>query len=97
MAGLSFPGGRKWGAIMWSKMRSQGLTEGEPDLAILLSRGGYGALVIEHKGDGMSRQLTEKQKQHLDFHNANGNKAVQTRGLDELKAVVEEYLSAKAD
>jgi hypothetical protein len=91
MAGLSFPGG-KWGAVMWSKMKSQGLVKGEPDIAILLPRGGCGALLVEHKGSGMKREATQEQLDHLEYHNAHGNKAVLTRGLDELMAVVEEYM-----
>jgi hypothetical protein len=93
MAGLTFAGGGKWGAIMWNKMKAQGLVKGEPDLAILLPRGGYGALLIEHKGEGMARKLTDEQQEHLEYHNAHGNKAVQTRGLDELKQTVEAYLA----
>lgn len=94
MAGISFPGGNKWGAIMWNKMNSQGLVKGEPDLAILLPRGGYHALLIEHKGEDQSRKLTDEQQEHIEYHVANGNRAVQTRGLEDLKRTVEEYMDA---
>jgi len=83
--------GRK-GAVIWNFMKSQGINKGEPDIALLIPRGCYGSLVIEHKGDGMSRQLTGEQAQALAYHEEIGNMAVQTRGLDELISVVEDYL-----
>jgi len=83
--------GRK-GAVIWNFMKSQGINRGEPDIAILLPRGGYGSLVIEHKGEGMSRKLTDEQARALAYHEEAGNMAVQTRGLDELISVVEDYL-----
>lgn len=93
MAGISFAGGGKWGAIMWNKMKAQGVTKGEPDIALLLSRQGFHSLLIEHKGEGMSRKLTEEQRAHLEYHNEQGNKAVQTRGLEELIKTVEDYMN----
>jgi hypothetical protein len=94
MAGMKRTG-RRAGAMMWNKMKSLGVTRGEPDIAILIARGGYHSLVIEHKGEGMARQLTDEQQEHLDWHASQGNKAIQTRGLDELKEAVEEYLDAE--
>lgn len=85
-------GSGKQGAIMYNKLKSQGAIKGEPDIAILVKRGGYGCLVVEHKGLGMAHKLTEEQEQHLDFHKSIGNKAVQTRGLDDLKNTVREYM-----
>lgn len=80
------------GAVIWNYMKGQGCNDGEPDIAILIPRGAYGSLVIEHKGEGMSRKLTEKQAAALAYHEEIGNMAVQTRGLDELISVVEDYL-----
>jgi hypothetical protein len=94
MAGISFPGG-KWGAIMWNKMKSQGLVKGEPDIAILIPAGKYHGLIIEHKGEGMARKLTDDQAAHLDYHRQHGYMATETRGLEELKSVVEEYLALR--
>ena len=90
MAGLPRYG-RK-GAVQWNMMKSQGLEKGEADIVIALPRGQYGALVIEHKGDGMSREVTEEQSEYLKYHAGIGNFAISTRGLEELQQVVQDYM-----
>lgn len=84
--------GRRAGAMMWNQMKSQGVQKGEADIAILLPKGGYGSLLVEHKGEGMARKLTEDQADYLGYHNLIGNRAESTRGLDELKQVVRDYM-----
>jgi hypothetical protein len=90
MAGLPRHGKR--GAILWNLMTAQGLNKGEPDIAILLPRGGYGALLVEHKAEGQTHKLTAEQEQHIKYHNDSGNLAVQTRGLEQLMQVVRDYM-----
>jgi len=92
MNGVSFGGGRRRAAMAWNKAKGQGAVPGEADIVILVPRGGYGALVVEHKGQGMNRKLSEEQIEYLGFHNLIGNRAESTRGLDELIAVVDDYL-----
>jgi len=80
------------GAILWNTMKSQGVQKGETDIAILIPKGSYGSLLIEHKGEGMSREVTEDQREHLDYHNSVGNCAISTRGLEALKAAIDVYM-----
>mgnify|MGYP003626321958 CR=1 FL=1 len=91
LRGLNFGSGKR-AAIMVKHIKAQGSVEGESDIAILLPKGGYGALLIEHKGLGMKHELSEEQADYLGYHNLIGNRAVSTRGLEELKAAVEEYM-----
>ena len=78
---------------MINHIKSQGSVAGESDLVIMLQRGDYGCLVIEHKGEGMTRELTEAQQTYLNVHNSLGNLALSTRGLDELQKTVTEYIA----
>ena len=93
LRGLNFGSGRR-AAQMINHIKSQGSVEGESDLVILLKRGDYGCLVIEHKGEGMTHEVTKKQGEYLAVHNSLGNLAVSTRGIRELKSVVKEYLES---
>lgn len=88
--------GSRRGAIVKNQMKAQGLVYGEPDIVILLPRGGYHGLAIEHKGEGMSRKLTQEQSEHLEYHASEGYKAASTRGLAQLKSVVQEYMDEPA-
>ena len=90
MSGLPRHG--RQGTILWNIMKSLGVHKGEPDFAILLPKGGYGCFVAEHKAAQGARQLTEEQNEHLKYHQAIGNKAVSTRGIDALKAEIQEYM-----
>jgi hypothetical protein len=80
------------GAVLWNIMKQQGCTKGEPDFALLLSKGGFGALVIEHKAEGQPHKLTDEQQEHLDYHIGIGNCAVSTKGIEAFKAVIVAYL-----
>jgi hypothetical protein len=90
MNGLSRRG--KAGAMMWGMMKALGCTRGEPDFALLLPKGGYGALVIEHKGDNQAHKLSDDQREHLEYHESIGNCAVSTRGVEAFKAAITAYL-----
>ena len=80
------------GAILWRIMQRLGCQKGEPDFALLLPKGGYGALVIEHKGEGQSHKLTPEQTHHLEYHESIGNCAVSTRGVESFKAAIIAYM-----
>lgn len=95
MAGLPRHG--KKGAIQWNMMKGQGVEKDEADIVIALPRGGYGSLVIEHKGEGMARQLTGGQLAYLEYHESIGNRAVSTRGLVDLMNVVSHYMGLTDD
>lgn len=92
LRGLNFGSGPR-AARMVNHIKSQGSVDGEADIAILLPRNGHGALVIEHKGAGQSHPLSSEQQAYLDYHNAHGNCAISTRGLDALKAAVVAYMA----
>lgn len=91
LRGLNFGSGQRAGRMI-NFIKSQGSVDGESDLAILIPKGKYGALVVEHKGEGMARKLTDEQAGYLAYHNSVGNYAVSTRGIAELKSVVSEYM-----
>lgn len=91
MNGITF-NNRKWGSIMWNKMRSLGVQKSEADIAIMIPKGGYGGFLSEHKAAGQPHKLSEEQQAYLDYHNSIGNCAVSTRGLEALKAATIAYM-----
>ena len=82
----------KMAAIRIAKAKGQGEVKGEADIVILLSKGGFGSLVIEHKGSQQSHKLSDDQIEYLDYHNRVGNMAISTRGADALKAAVDTFM-----
>ena len=93
MSGINLGGGRN-AAIMINYMKAQGMVKGESDIAILIARGGYGCLVLEHKAEGQTHKLTEDQQDYLDYHTSVGNMAVSTRGVSMATAAIETYMEA---
>ena len=91
LAGLNFGSGSR-AARMVNHVRSQGIVEGESDIALLLPRGGFGALLIEHKADGSKHTTSEAQLEYIRHHNAIGNCAVVTRGVEFAKAAIQQYM-----
>lgn len=90
MAGLPRHG-RK-GAIQWGMMKGQGVVDGESDIAILLPRNGFGALLIEHKSAEGSYKATPEQLDYIEYHNSVGNCACVTKGVDMAKAAIAQYM-----
>lgn len=80
------------GAVLWNIMKQQGCQKGETDFALMLPRGGFGCLVIEHKADGQSHKVTPEQQEHLDYHASIGNCAVSTKGIEAFKAAIITYM-----
>ena len=74
------------------QIKAQGGVTGEADIAILLPRGEYGSLLVEHKADGSTHKLSDAQQEYLDYHNIIGNCAVSTRGTEALKAAILAYM-----
>ena len=91
LRGLNFGSGQR-AARMINHIKSQGSVAGESDIVILLKRGEYGCLVIEHKGDEMDHKISKSQQEYLNVHNSLGNLAVSTRGFEELQHTVMEYI-----
>ena len=92
------PGGFDFGygakaARKYRQMQSQGFQKGESDLVICLPRGGFGSLIIEHKGADQARKLTAEQSEYLEYHRRIGNMAECTRGIEEAQRVIESYMS----
>ena len=96
LAGLNFGAGPK-AARMVNHIHGQGIHPGEADLLIALKRGGYGALVIEHKAEGSRHQATPEQIQYIDRHSSIGNCAIITRGVDAAKAAIISYMAGDID
>ena len=90
--GINLGGGKK-AAMIINQAKAQGLVLGESDLAILLPRGGFGSLLIEHKADGSGHNVSDIQQDYLDYHNdIAGNCAVSTKGLPALMAAILAYM-----
>lgn len=90
--GLNFGSGRK-AAKMINYIKSQGAVKGEADLAILLPRKGYGCLVIEHKAKYDTRRPDQDQLDYIGYHNHIGNLAVVTKGVEDMKSVILDYMT----
>ena len=92
LAGLNFGSGQR-AARMVNHVRSQGIQVGESDIAILISRGEYGSMLIEHKKDDAMRGATGPQLEYCQFHNSIGNCAVVTKGVAMAKAAIIQYMN----
>jgi len=89
-----YRGKGKQGAIRTAQVTAMGGVTGESDIAILLPRGRFGCLLIEHKAEGGLHKATPKQSEYLDYHNDKsiGNCACLTRGVDQAKAAITVYM-----
>jgi len=76
-----------------AKEKAHGFITGESDISILLPRGGFGSLIIEHKAGDAARGATESQREYLDYHNTIGNCACETRGIAMAIAAIDTYMS----
>lgn len=95
LAGLNFGSGPR-AARMVNHVRSQGVVKGEADIVIALPRPPFGALVIEHKaGDGY-HPTSPEQLGYIQYHNAIGNCAVVTKGVDMAKAAIRQYMEGQS-
>lgn len=93
LAGLNFGSGKR-AAVMVNHVRSQGIEEGEADIAIMLPRGGYHALIMEHKAADGYYKASDAQNDYIDYHTSIGNCAVITKGIEAAKAAIKTYLEA---
>lgn len=91
MNGLNLGGGVR-AARMVNQMRAQGMIDGEADIVLALPKGGYGALVLEHKAQGGNHKVQNNQQEYLDYHNGIGNCAVATTGVEAAKAAILTYM-----
>ncbi len=72
-------------------MKGEGVTAGVADMIILIPRKGYGCLCIEFKTKDGRQSESQKLWQH--DAEANGNKYVVVRSIEEFMKVVNEYLN----
>lgn len=84
--------GRK-GAIRTAQVTAMGGVTGESDISILIPRGGFGCLLLEHKSDEAMRGATEGQLDYIRYHNEIGNKALVTKGVGMAIATIDEYMA----
>lgn len=92
-----FKGHGKAGAIRMKKIIAMGGVKGESDIALLISRGGFGCLLIELKADNARRGATREQLEYVNFHNEIGNCAVVTKGVDMAIAAIKQYMDLVKD
>jgi hypothetical protein len=84
---------RKEAAIRTAKAIGQGAVIGESDIVILLPRGRYGALVIEHKSAVDKRGASTDQLDYIAYHNNNGNCACVTAGVKAATTAIDIYMA----
>ena len=94
MSGMNYGSGQR-GAMLARHVKSQGVVKGEADIAILLKRGEFGCMVIEHKSDEAMRGATEAQLEYIRYHNEIGNCAVVTKGVDMAKFAIQQYMELR--
>jgi len=88
-----FRGKGREGAIRSRNVQSMGGVTGEADIAILLPRGGYGSLLIEHKAADGRYSATPMQLSYLEYHRSQGNCAVLTKGIEEAIIAIDDYMA----
>jgi hypothetical protein len=91
LAGINLGPGPK-AARMVNYMHSMGVTDGEADLLLALPRHGYGSLVLEHKALESSHKASVGQQKYIGLHNATGNCAILTRGVEHAMQVITAYI-----
>ena len=94
LSGLNFGSGARAGRMI-NHIRALGMVNGESDVALLIPKGIYGCMVLEHKGEDQPHKLSDSQDTYLQYHRRTGNHAVSTRGIEEFKEKIEEYLALK--
>lgn len=85
-------GSSKRAAMAWAAQVAMGAVQGESDIAINLPRGGFGSLMLEHKAEGAKHTASPAQIRYIEHHNAVGNCAVVTRGIEMAKAAITQYM-----
>lgn len=93
VSGNVIPRTGKRAAQSYARHKAMGGVKGESDLAILIPRGEFGCLLIEHKGADQPRKLTAEQLEYLEYHRSVGNCVASTRGLEALKAALATYMA----
>jgi hypothetical protein len=88
-----FRGKGREGAIRSRNVQSMGGVTGEADIAILLPRGGFGSLLIEHKAADGRYGATPMQLSYLEYHRLQGNCAVLTKGIEEAITAIDDYMA----
>jgi len=94
MSGMNYGSGQR-GAMLARHVKSQGVVKGEADIAIMLKRGTFGCMVIEHKADDAMRGATAAQLEYIEYHRAIGNCAIVTKGVDMAKLAIQQYMDLK--
>lgn len=89
---FAVPNGGGRSRVEASIMKAEGVTAGVADLILLEARGGFGSLCIEMKTSSSSSRQSVKQKEWQRQAEANGNRYVVCRTLEQFRATVGEYM-----
>lgn len=93
MNGINLPGTPRQIAIIINHMKSQGgMRAGEADFKILLPRGGFHGLVVEHKAEDGKHKLTQEQDEYLQYMGSKGYMSVYCKGIASAKETIEAYM-----
>lgn len=93
MNGINLPCNRVQAAKIINFMKSQGLQNGEADFKILVPRGSFHGLVIEHKAEEGKHTITNEQGEYLHYMNSQGYMAVSCKGIDAAQRTIRDYMS----
>jgi len=88
----SFRGNGKRGAIRTTLVKVMGGVTGESDIAVLIPRGNFGCLLMEHKSDENVTGPTKDQLDYIKYHNSIGNLAFVTKGVAMAIKTIDDYM-----
>ncbi len=89
---FAIPNGGQRNIIVATKLKSEGVRPGVPDLMLPVPYGGYHGLFIEMKK--VKGKISETQKDWAAFLNSNGYISSTCFGFDDAKSCISNYLEA---
>ena len=89
----AIPNGSKRNVIVASKLKSEGVTAGVPDLFVAEPKGIWHGLYVEMK-NGKKGVISENQKKIMRALSIKGYKCIVCRSFDDFMKFVDEYMSS---
>lgn len=91
---FAIPNGGERNVIVATRMKSEGVRRGVPDLFLALPKGCYHGLFIELKKPSGGK-VSEHQKKYIKYLNSQNYFAIVCHGFNEAKQTICSYLSEK--
>ena len=87
----AIPNGGQRNVIVASKLKSEGVLSGVPDLHIPIAKKGYNGLYIELK-NGKSGKVSDNQLTIMEKLQSEGYRCEVCRSFDEFKTIIDNYM-----